>query len=120
ETSIQTNNRIEALAVGPDNLLYALQMSSPISIHRFTLDLEHADGGTAFQTLPGNASASADSAMTFDGDTLYVALGNAGGILRLDSDAEQFVRIANGGGFIGSGFEEGMDALAPQSQANTN
>src|SRR5690606_2389581 len=84
ETSIQTNNRIEALAVGPDNLLYALQMSSPISIHRFTLDLEHADGGTAFQTLPGNASASADSAMTFDGDTLYVALGNAGGILRLD------------------------------------
>lgn len=118
--TINTSARLAALAVGPDRLLYAIVNSNPITLHRFTLDLVHADGGAAYKTLPGNSSAASSSAMSFDGSTLYMAIGNAGGIFRLGPSDTSPVRIANSGALVGTGLADGQPALSFQQNNNTD
>ncbi len=118
--SVSRSNAIHALAVGPDALIYALQQSSPLSVHRFTLDLEHADGGAPYAEFPGNPNAASTSALTLHGNTLYAAVGNGGGIFRYGpGDEDGPVRIANSGSNLGAGLIDGQPALSFPGSPNT-
>lgn len=96
--SINVGARLTGLTVGPDNLVYALRRNNPMQVHRYTQDLQHADGGAAYFTLPNAPTTPSNwSAMSFYEDTLYIASGRLGGIFRFAPGDTAPVRIGNNG-----------------------
>lgn len=120
--NISRANAIVALTLGDDGLIYALQNSIPISIHRFSRDLTHVDGEAPYVTFPGNPNHFATSGIAVREGTLYAAVGPAAGIFRYrPDDPDGVVRIANsGGGSSGTGLVEGELATSfPGTVGNT-
>src|SRR5690606_22927756 len=93
---------VAAMKVGPDRLLYTVRRSNPMTVHRYSEDLVHVDGGVPYAVFPGAPPGRASefwwSALDFLGDTLYLAISGNSSIFRMDPGDTEPTLVANLGG----------------------